>query len=48
MGYTALVEMGLQDKAFEAVVLRHPDVFSAAAIRRSKERLRNWTGFPTV
>lgn len=39
-GYTALVEMGLQDMAFEAVVLRHPGVFSAEAVQRSKERLQ--------
>ncbi|MBI1875215.1 MAG: hypothetical protein HYS05_15190 [Acidobacteria bacterium] len=38
-GYTALVQMGMQDMAFEAVVLRHPDVFSAEAVPRSKERL---------
>jgi hypothetical protein len=38
-GYTALVQMGMQDKAFESVVLRHPDVFSPDAVRRSKERL---------
>lgn len=38
-GYTALVQMGMQDKSFEAVVLRHPEVFSAEAVRRSKERL---------
>ncbi len=39
MGYDALVKMGMQDKAFEAVVLRHPQVFSAEAVRRSRERL---------
>ena len=39
-GYTALVEMGLADKAFEAVVLRHPGVFSEAAIERSKRRMQ--------
>ena len=38
-GYTALVQMGMQDKSFEAVVLRHPEVFSAEATRRSKQRL---------
>jgi hypothetical protein len=38
-GYTALVEIGLQDFAFEAVILRHPDSFSPAAVARSKERL---------
>lgn len=40
-GYTALVAMGLQDKAFEAVVLRYPDLFSAAAVQRSRERLQH-------
>ena len=43
MGYKALVEMGMQDMAFEAVVLRHPDVFSAEAVARSRERLRDWS-----
>jgi hypothetical protein len=38
-GYTALVEMGMEDMAFEAVVLRHPETFSAEAVERSKERL---------
>jgi hypothetical protein len=41
-GYTALVKMGPQDMAFEAVVLRHPDLFSAEAVARSNERLRDW------
>lgn len=41
-GFTALVQMGMQDKAFEAVVLRHQDVFSAEAVRRSKERLSDF------
>jgi len=39
-GYTALAEMGLLDMAFEAVVLRHPDLFSAEAVARSRERLK--------
>lgn len=43
MGYTALIEMGLQNYAFEAVILRHPDVFSVAAVDRSRERLRSWS-----
>ena len=43
-GYKALAEMGMQDLAFEAVVLRHPDVFSPAAVTRSAERLRGWSG----
>ena len=41
-GYKALVEMGMQDFAFEAVVCRHPTVFSAEALKRSQERLREW------
>lgn len=39
MGYTALVEMGLEEHAFEAVILRHQTEFSDEAIIRSKERL---------
>ena len=42
MGYTALVQMGLQKMAFEAVVLRHPHVFSKEAVERSEDRLREW------
>ena len=38
-GYTVLAEMGLQEFAFEAVILRHPSHFSEEAVRRSKERL---------
>lgn len=41
-GYRTLIEMGLQDKAFEAVVLRHPSAFSEEAVRASRERLREW------
>lgn len=41
-GYTALVEMGMADFAFEAVVCRHPQVFSAGTVRRSRERLDGW------
>ena len=38
-GYRVLVEMGMEDMAFEAVVLRHPDSFSAAAVAASQDRL---------
>ena len=38
-GYSALAEMGLLDMAFEAVVLRYPDFFSAEAIAKSRERM---------
>jgi hypothetical protein len=41
-GYRVLTEMGMQHMAFEAVVLRHPDRFSAGAVKASKERLRAW------
>lgn len=41
-GYTVLVEMGMQDFAFEAVVCRHPNVFSPEALKRSQERLAIW------
>lgn len=38
-GYTALVEMGLQDYAFEAVILRHKQSFSTETVIRSQERI---------
>ncbi len=41
-GYKALVEMGMQDFAFEVVVCRHPTVFSPEALKRSQERLNEW------
>lgn len=41
-GFKALTEMGLQDRAFEAVVLRHPGLFSAEAVRCSKARMEIW------
>ena len=43
-GYQALVKMGMQDMLFEAVVLRHPDVFSVEAVSQSKQRLEELTG----
>jgi hypothetical protein len=42
-GYIALVEMGMEDMAFEAVVLRHPEVFSSEAVERSRARLHELT-----
>ena len=39
LGYTALAEMGLEELAFEAVILRHQSTFSAEAVAQSKERL---------
>ncbi|MER2511515.1 MAG: hypothetical protein ABTQ25_03680 [Nitrosomonas ureae] len=43
-GYKALVEMGLDEYAFEAVILRHPSAFSAEAITRSKDRMNKLNG----
>lgn len=39
-GYAELCKLGLEDKAFEAVVLRYPELFSPEAIRRSRQRLQ--------
>jgi hypothetical protein len=43
-GYKALIEMGLQEYAFEAVILRYPKLFSPEAVRRSTERMKEWGG----
>ena len=43
-GYKLLVEMGLEDYAFEAVILRHPEVFSEDAAEVSRQRLKAWSG----
>jgi hypothetical protein len=44
MGYMAVVEMGMRDMTFEAVVLRHPEVFSVEAAQASTERLEGLRG----
>lgn len=41
-GYRALASLGLQAFAFEAVVVRHPDVFSHKAVESSNSRLRDF------
>jgi uncharacterized protein YecA (UPF0149 family) len=41
-GYKVLVAMGMKDLLFEAVVCRHPEVFSPSALKRSQERLKEW------
>ncbi len=41
-GYKALVDMGMQDFAFEAVICRHPSVFNPEALKRSQDRLKEW------
>lgn len=42
-GYKTLVEMGLQEFAFEAVILRHKKYFSEDAVKISEERISQWT-----
>ena len=39
IGYTVLVEMGLPDLAFEAVILRYPHLFTPQAVERSRVRM---------
>lgn len=41
-GYQVLLDMGMSDFAFEAVVCRYPDVFSEEAVKRSRERITQW------
>jgi hypothetical protein len=41
-GYTALAEMGLEQYAFEAVILRYPQLFSEEAVEHSRERMEQW------
>ena len=41
-GHSVLVEMGMTDLAFEAIVLRHPDSFSSETIERARQRLKDW------
>ena len=43
-GYRVLVEMGMEDMAFEAVVLRHLESFSPEAVAVSNDRLRRLRG----
>jgi hypothetical protein len=38
-GYRVLIDMGLEDMAFEAVVLRHREFFSKEAVESSQLRL---------
>jgi hypothetical protein len=42
-GYALLVELGLEQHAYEAVILRHPEVFSEEAQSISQERLKEWS-----
>lgn len=42
VGYAALLEMGLEDYAFEAVVVKFPDLFSEEAVVRCEARIEQW------
>jgi hypothetical protein len=42
VGFSALAEMGLLEYAFEAVILRFPELFSARAVDRAKSRISEW------
>lgn len=41
--YIALVNMGLQEFVFEAVVLKYSELFSKEAVERSRQRMQDWT-----
>ena len=41
-GFSALKEVGLENFAFEAVILRHSSLFSASAVDRSRDRMAQY------
>jgi hypothetical protein len=41
-GFTALMGMGLEAFAFEAVMLMHPEVFSDKAVEKTSYRTGDW------
>jgi hypothetical protein len=41
-GFTTLAAVGLQDFAFEAVVLRYPSLFTPGAITQAQARVASW------
>ena len=42
VGYRALIEAGMQEFAFENVVVRHPELFSPETVARARTRLEEW------
>jgi hypothetical protein len=40
-GYKVLIEMGMQDFAFEAVIVRYPQLFTPEALARAKFRIQD-------
>lgn len=45
-GYRALVEMGLENYAFESVILRHPTSFSPETVEHARTRVKDRTAPP--
>ena len=43
-GFTALEQAGLENFAFEEVILRHPKLFSDSAVERSRDRMGKFIG----
>jgi hypothetical protein len=43
-GYRVLAEMKMEDMTFEALVLRHPELFSLKARQRASKRLKECQG----
>jgi hypothetical protein len=43
-GFMALIEMGMQDLAFESVVIRYPEIFSERAVEMCRRRLVEFNG----
>ncbi len=39
-GYKVLIEMGMQDLTFEAVIVRYPDAFNQEVVLRARARLK--------
>lgn len=42
IGYTALLEVGMQDFAFESVVVRYPACFTPTTVAIAKARVDEW------
>ncbi|WP_313950526.1 hypothetical protein [Accumulibacter sp.] len=42
-GHEALLALGLEDYAFEVVIVRHRDLFSASAVECAQARIDEWT-----
>lgn len=41
MGYKMLVEMGMQHLTFESIIARHPEHFTAEAVKKARKRLED-------